>query len=162
MRASLLIFGLLVLFRGAVGAQEVNPRSIGPFPLTGPIYGPEGEEIAQAKVYPRYVEIFNGEGQFLTRVGILVEKGKARVYIVQEGGGRVILGSAHQGVIYDRKDKPRGSYFWTPTYSYVYTLDGKRAGSTKCIAWPRVCAVGVAGFLLKLYLEEGKKSEPSP
>jgi len=144
---------LLFVSLANLSAQEREPREFGPFPLPGPIYGPEGESIGVARVYPRYVEIYDEDENFLARIGILVERGIARIHMVLNDGKKLMVGYANKGVIYDSKDRARGTYFWTPTYSYAYTLEGKRAGHTKCIAWPRVCSVGVAGFLLKLFAQ---------
>lgn len=122
-----------------------------PFPVKAEILDGDGKAKGMAQVYPRYVEIFDAEGKMLGKVGILVEKGIARIHMVKEGESFPIIGYAKNGVIYDAQDKPRGSYFWTPTWSFAHWPQGKRAGSIKCIAWPRVCSVGVAGFLLGLY-----------
>ncbi|MDT8447077.1 MAG: hypothetical protein RRB13_09340 [bacterium] len=122
---------------------------LGPFPLEGKIYNGQGQLVASAKVYPRYVEIFE-EGQLLGKVGIMVDKGWAHIHLINQDDSLAMVGYAHKGRIFNSKDQPLGTYFWTPTYSYVYDLDGKRVGHTKCIAWPRVCSVAVAGYLLKL------------
>jgi len=87
----------------------------------------------------------------LGKVGILVEKGIARLFLVNSQKDSILVGYASGGKIFNGKDEIIGSYFWTPTWSFVYNLDGKRAGKVRCIAWPRVCAVGVGGYLLNLF-----------
>lgn len=150
MKPWLLALGVLWACSAPLLAQEGNQHMPwGPFPVEGEIYDAQGEEIATAKVYPRYVEIHQ-EGQLLGKVGVLVEKGWARIHMVNQDKELAMVGYAHKGRIFNDQKKPVGTYFWTPTYSFVYDLDGKRVGHTKCIAWPRVCSVGVAGFLLKL------------
>ncbi|MDX2470539.1 MAG: hypothetical protein QNL04_08180 [SAR324 cluster bacterium] len=124
------------------------------FPVIGPIFDADKSKIGTAEVYPRYVEIYDENHKFVAKAGILVSKGLARVHVVLPSGKRLIAGFAKKGVIYDSNNKMRGTYFWTPTYSYAHTLAGKRVGSTKCIAWPRVCSVGVAAFLLGILKEQ--------
>ena len=69
-----------------------------------------------------------------------------------------MVGYAEKGQIFDKNDQAIGYYFWTPTWSFVYNLKGKRAGKVKCIAWPRVCAAGVGGYMLKLFDELNEKT----
>lgn len=130
-----------------------------PFPIKGEIYDGQNQRIGTAHVYPRYVEIYDQSDQQLGRVGILVENGIARLFLVRGDNQRKIAGYASGGKIFNNEDQLMGTYFWTPTYSFVYHLDGSRAGRVKCIAWPRVCAVGVGGYLLKLF---GANDEISP
>ncbi|MBT3225062.1 MAG: hypothetical protein HOK67_10155 [Deltaproteobacteria bacterium] len=125
-----------------------------PFPIKGEIYDGNDQQVGIADVYPRYVEIFDNERRLLGKVGILVEKGIAKLFLVDSRKNHILVGYANGGKIFDEKDEIRGSYFWTPTWSFVYNLDGKRAGKVKCIAWPRVCAVGVGGYLLNLFQGE--------
>lgn len=139
----LLFLALLLLIGSQVWAT--------PFPVKGEILDGEGLPKGEAHVYPRFVEIYDLEGNKLGKVGILAEKGLARIHMVKDAPGFPIVGYAHKGKIYNAKDKIIGTYFWTPTWSFAHFPDGKRAGSIKCIAWPRVCSVGVAGFLLGLY-----------
>lgn len=124
-----------------------------PFPVKGEIYDSNDQRVGTADVYPRYVEIINNDGTRLGKVGILVEKGIARLFLVDSQKNDILVGYASGGKIFDDQDKLRGTYFWTPTWSFVYTPEGKRAGKVKCIAWPRVCAVGVGGYLLDLFQE---------
>ena len=130
-----------------------HPCFASPFPVKGEIYDKNEQRVGTADVYPRYVEIIDNEGRMLGKVGILVEKGIARLFLVDSRKGNILVGYASGGKIFDDRDKLRGTYFWTPTWSFVYTPDGKRAGKVRCIAWPRVCAVGVGGFLLDLFQE---------
>lgn len=139
-----LIFCVCCIFR-------FNSCFATPFPVKGEIYDKSDQRVGTADVYPRYVEILDNEGQMLGRVGILVEKGIARLFLVDIQKNNILVGYANGGKIFDDQDKLRGTYFWTPTWSFVYTPDGKRAGKVKCIAWPRVCAVGVGGYLLDLF-----------
>ncbi len=125
-----------------------------PFPVKGEIYDKNDQRVGTADVYPRYVEIFDNEGKMLGKVGILVEKGIARLFLVDSQKNDILVGYASGGKIFDDQDKLRGTYFWTPTWSFVYSPEGKRAGKVKCIAWPRVCAVGVGGYLLDLFREQ--------
>ncbi|NQU63372.1 MAG: hypothetical protein HQ517_03680 [SAR324 cluster bacterium] len=122
-----------------------------PFPVKGEIYNSSDQQIGIADVYPKYVEIFDNERNMLGKVGILVEKGIARLFLVNSQKDSILVGYASGGKIFNGKDEIIGSYFWTPTWSFVYNLDGKRAGKVRCIAWPRVCAVGVGGYLLNLF-----------
>ena len=124
------------------------------FPVIGPIFDADKAKIGTAEVYPRFVEIYDENHKFVAKAGILVNKGLARVHVVLPSGKRLIAGYAKKGIIYDSNNKMRGTYFWTPTYSYAHTLAGKRVGSTKCIAWPRVCSVGVAAYLLGILKEQ--------
>ncbi len=148
------ILALLLLWLAGAGIPA------GPFPVAGPIFNAEGERIGTANAYPRFVELLDADKNYLGKVGILVDKGIARIHLVGDDPDKSILGWAKEGVIYDRNNKRRGTYFWTPTYSYVYDNQGKRVGSTKCIAWPRVCSVGVAGYLLGLFKDEAP-SDPN-
>ena len=75
----------------------------------------------------------------------------ARLFLVRGDQESALVGYAKGGNLFDRNDTLKGSYFWTPTWSFVYNTKGQRAGKVKCIAWPRVCAVGVGGYLLNLY-----------
>jgi hypothetical protein len=122
-----------------------------PFPVKGEIYNTKNQQIATAHVYPQYVEIFVGSSEFVGKVGILVESGIARLFLVSTDKDKQLVGYANAGRIFDSKDNWIGSYFWTPTYSFIYNRKGERLGKVKCIAWPRVCAVGVGGFLLHLF-----------
>ena len=88
------------------------------------------------------------------KVGVLVESGIAKLFTVGHDENRSLVGYATSDKIFNRQDKIVGTYFWPPTWSFVYGTDGKRAGKVKCIAWPRVCAAGVGGYLLNLL--EGK------
>lgn len=124
---------------------------IGPFPVKGEIFDQSDKLIGRAHVYPRYVEIFNIQDRMIGKVGILVESGIARLFLVGQDDNRTMVGYASNGKIYNQQDKIIGTYYWTPTWSFVYKTDGKRAGKVKCIAWPRVCAAGVGGFLLNLF-----------
>src|SRR3989339_955998 len=109
----------------------------GPFPVKGPIFNAEGQQIAEAQVYPRFVEIHQiGKGK-LGRVGVLPEEGWSKIFIMREKNELELVGHAFEGRIFNAQKEVVGRYFWTPTYSYAYDLDGKRVGSTKCIAWPR-------------------------
>jgi len=148
-------FGLLLFFLIIPGwglESQVLDEHLpsGPFPVPGPIYNRSGQTVGTAKVYPRFVEIYDQENRFLGKVGILVEHGYARIHMVNQNKQLSMVGYAHKGRIFNSQDKVIGTYFWTPTYSFVHDLNGKRVGSTKCIAWPRVCSVGVAGYLLGL------------
>ncbi len=131
-----------------------NSSQATPFPVKGEIYDSNNQQIGIADVYPRYVEIFDNERNMLGKVGILVEKGIAKLFLVDTQKNHVLVGYASGGKIFNERDEIRGTYFWTPTWSFVYNLDGKRAGKVKCIAWPRVCAVGVGGYLLNLFQGE--------
>lgn len=119
--------------------------------MKGPIFDRDGKPFGTAHVYPRFVEIFNKADQQVGKVGILVEEGLAKLFMVGHDKGRTLVGYASQGKIYNQNDQVVGTYFVTPTWSFVYDMKGKRAGKVKCIAWPRVCAVGVGGYLLHLY-----------
>lgn len=141
------LFVLLLLFIH-------SPLQATPFPVKGEIFDGNNKKIGTAHVYPRYVEIFNKNKQQIGRVGILVEKGLARLFMVRNDNKKKLVGYANNGKIFDLNDKIKGQYFWTPTYSFVYYPNGARAGKVKCIAWPRVCAVGVGGYLLNLFEEE--------
>ena len=74
--------------------------------------------------------------------------------MVNSDNNPILVGYANKGIIFDSNDEIRGKYFWTPTWSFVYKKDGKRAGKVKCIAWPRVCAAGVGGYLLNLFKDK--------
>ncbi|MCP4753535.1 MAG: hypothetical protein GY866_21820 [Proteobacteria bacterium] len=137
----------------------VHSAQASPFPVKGEIFDGNDRPMGKAHVYPRYVEIFDNRNQMRGKVGILVEKGIARLFLVDSDKNRTLVGYASGGKIYDDKDELRGTYFWTPTWSFIYNIKGKRAGKVKCIAWPRVCAVGVGGFLLDLF---GGNHEKSP
>jgi hypothetical protein len=153
---SLIVAILLTIVAFNLYAQEVT----GPFPVKGPIYDGNEKEIGEARVYPRYVEIFDANDRLIGKVGVLEEKGIARLFLVGGDVAGTLVGYADRGWLYDRHDELRGQYFWTPTWSFVYDKTGKRMGSVKCIAWPRVCAAGVGGFLLNLYGGEGNDQDP--
>ncbi len=126
-----------------------------PFPVKGNVYNSENELTALAHVYPRYVEIFDLNNQMVGKVGILVEEGLAKLFLVTQDENRTLVGYASNGQLFNQMDKIVGTYFYTPTWSFVYDTKGNRAGKVKCIAWPRVCAVGVGGYLLKLFKVKG-------
>lgn len=131
--------------------SEPMTEVLGPFPVKGQIYDGNDEPFGIAHVYPKYVEIFDSRNQQVGKVGILIEEGIAKLFLVGHDENRTLVGYADQGQLYNQKDAIIGSYFVTPTWSFVYDLKGKRAGKVKCIAWPRVCAVGVGGYLLNLF-----------
>jgi len=141
------IFFILFPFSLLSAKKTAN---IGPFPVKGEIFDKNDQPIGTAHVYPRYVEIFNTQEKIVGKVGVLVESGIAKLFFVGHDENRPI-GYATSDKIFNRQDKIVGTYFWTPTWSFVYNVDGKRAGKVKCIAWPRVCAAGVGGFLLNLF-----------
>lgn len=141
MRILPLILGLLLL----VGTATATP-----FPIKGPIWNAEDQLIGYAHVYPRYVEVFDTAGNNMGRAGILVNRGLAKIYLVESDKFTEMAGHAVKGVVYDRNNKVVGHYVWTSTYSFIHDTQGRRAGKVKCIAWPRICAVGVAGILLNL------------
>lgn len=128
-----------------------------PFPITGDIYNAENELTAHAQVYPRYVEITDLSGKKLGRVGIMVEEGIAKLFLVKQDKRHSLIGYSgpsdhpNKGILYNTSDKLAGYYFWTPTWSFIFDNQNKRVGKVKCIAWPRVCAAGVGGFLLKFF-----------
>lgn len=130
-----------------------------PFPVKGEIYNGTNELIAKAHVYPRYVEIMDLENKMVGKVGVLVHAGIGKLFLVKNDEDKSIVGVAFRGKMFNGSDKLVGTYVWTPTWSFVYDLNGKRAGKVKCIAWPRVCAAGVGGYLLKLF---GEKNEQIP
>ena len=132
---------------------------IGPFPVKGQIYDHNDNPFGKAHVYPRFVEIFNSREEQVGKVGILIEEGIAKLFLVGQDESRSLVGYATRGQIFDQRDSVVGTYFVTPTWSFVYTTEGKRAGKVKCIAWPRVCAVGVGGYLLNLF---GTSHENTP
>lgn len=125
--------------------------AFGPFPVKGDIENNQKKAIGQAHVYPQYVEIFNKQEKRIGKVGIMVEDGLAKLFLVKEDNSLSLVGYASGGKLYDPENKFLGSYVWTPTWSFIYNKKGKRAGKVKCIAWPRVCAAGVSGYLLGLY-----------
>ncbi len=128
-----------------------------PFPVKGEIFDGNNQPFGTAHVYPRYVEIFDTRNVMVGKVGILVEEGIAKLFLVGDDKKHSLVGYASGGKIFDNKDSVIGSYFWTPTWSFVHDKKGKRAGKVKCIAWPRVCAVGVGGYLLNLFGGENGK-----
>ena len=146
------IVSVLILCMGLFWTTRLAATS-GPFPVKGQIYDKNDQLTGTAHVYPRYVEIYSLANQKVGRVGILVEKGMARLFLVDENENHSLVGYAEKGKLKDRNDTIVGSYFATPTWSFIYDKDNKRAGKVKCIAWPRVCAVGVGGYLLDLYGE---------
>jgi len=158
------LFFCLLVFTGLFTQAQVLDEHLpaGPFPVPGQIYGPDGQQIGIARVYPQYVEIFNADEKLLGKVGILIQRGSAQLQMVNQDHSLTLIGYAKHGRIFDSNDQVKGTYFWTPTYSFVHNLEGKRVGSTRCIAWPRVCSVGVAGFLLGLINAEEPKHETNP
>ncbi len=135
--------------------SSILAANSGPFPVKGQIFDHNDQPFGTAHVYPRYVEVFDLSNKQVGKVGILVEEGIAKLFLVEQSENRMLVGYATKGQIFNQQDKVVGSYFYTPTWSFVYDSKGVRAGKVKCIAWPRVCAVGVGGFLLKLYNTKG-------
>ncbi len=131
----------------------------GPFPVKGPIFDGDDKPFGTAHVYPRFVEIFDEQERQVGRVGIMVEEGVAKLFLVNNDQNSTLVGYATKGQIYNQNDRITGSYFATSTWSFIYDTKGKRAGKVRCIAWPRVCAVGVGGFLLNLF---GAENENTP
>lgn len=151
---------LILLFVNLTGQTQAEIKTVqGPFPVKGEIFDGTGQFKGVAHVFPRYVEIFDDRDNLVGKVGILVEKGMAKLFLVSSDEKQSLVGYASGGKIFGKSDELVGTYFWTPTWSFVYDLKGKRAGKVKCIAWPRVCAVGVAGYLLNLF---GINNEPTP
>jgi hypothetical protein len=150
----LIIFCIFISAIPSVLISANNRPKIGPFPVKGPIFNETDQPIGTAHVYPRYVEIFDTREKMVGKVGVLVESGIAKLFIVGHDENRSLVGYATSDKIFNREDKIVGTYFWTPTWSFVHKTDGKRAGKVKCIAWPRVCAAAVGGYLLNLL--EGK------
>ena len=128
-----------------------------PFPVVGNIYDGKGQEAGKAHVYPQYVEIMNRSGQLVGKIGILTEDGIRKLFIVRQDNTRTLVGYAvptevpNKGRILDHEDNVKGTYIWTPTWSFIYQPEGKRVGKVKCIAWPRVCAAGVGSYLLGFF-----------
>ncbi len=128
-----------------------------PFPVVGEIYDGKGQAAGKAHVYPRYVEIIDSSDRFVGKIGILIEEGIAKLFVVRQDKTRTLVGTAvptavpNGGKILDREEEVKGTYVWTPTWSFVYDPEGKRVGKVKCIAWPRVCAAGVGSYLLGLF-----------
>ena len=151
----LILFCIFYAILPSVLISAEQRSTYGPFPVKGQIFNQSDQLIGTAHVYPRYVEIFNIREKMVGKVGVLVESGIAKLFIVGHDENRSMVGYATSDKIFNRQDKIVGSYFWTPTWSFVYGIDGKRAGKVKCIAWPRVCAAGVGGYLLNLF--EGKQ-----
>lgn len=123
----------------------------GPFPVKGDISDGKNQKIGKAHVYPQYVEIFNNQKKMLGKVGIMTENGLAKLFLVKNNQELQLVGHTERGLLYNKQNQVVGKLVWTPTYSFIYDLQGKRVGKVKCIAWPRVCAAGVAGYLLKLF-----------
>ncbi len=151
----ILISPILLIFTGGTVSAT-------PFPVIGDIYDAQGQLIGKAHVYPRYVEIMDRSNQFVGKIGILVEEGIGKLFVVRQDEQRTLVGYAiptevpNRGAIFNRDDKMAGSYYWTPTWSFIYNDTGKRAGKVKCIAWPRVCAAGVAAYLLGFFEKDNK------
>lgn len=142
------ISGILCLF---ILLIPLTVSAFGPFPVKGDIENSQKKVIGQAHVYPQFVEIFDTREEQIGRVGIMVENGLAKLFLVKKDNSMSLVGYASGGRLYSPENKLLGSYVWTPTWSFVYNDQGKRAGKVKCIAWPRVCAAGVSGYLLGLY-----------
>ncbi len=124
---------------------------LGPFPVKGPIFDKDDKPFGTAHVYPRFVEVFNLDEVQVGRVGILMEEGIAKLFLVEHDKNSTLVGYATKGQIFNQNDKVIGTYFATSTWSFVYNVKGKRAGKVRCIAWQKVCAVGVGGYLLNLF-----------
>lgn len=145
--------------------QYITVANATPFPVTGNIYNSGNELTGLAHVYPRYVEISGPEGEKIGRVGIMVEEGIAKLFLVKEDKGHSLIGYSgpsdhpNKGTLYNINDKIAGYYFWTPTWSFIYNDQNKRIGKVKCIAWPRVCAAGVGGYLLNLFNQDQASQE---
>lgn len=141
------IYSLLFLLQLVIATNCIAS----PFPIKGRISDGEDRHLGTAFVYPRFVEIYNPENKKIGKVGIVVEQGLAKLFLIKQNDSLSLVGYASGGKIFNAKDKVVGEYFWTPTWSFAYWPGGKLAGKVKCIAWPRVCSVGVAGYLLKLF-----------
>ncbi len=83
----------------------------GPFPVKGTIFDGQDRLVGAAHVYPRYVEIFDNSNIMVGKVGILVEEGIARLFLVDSDQRRTLVGYATSGQIFDQNDKIKGSYF---------------------------------------------------
>jgi len=145
--ASLFLIFILIYFIGFLYGDLYAT----PFPVKGEIFDHEDQRIGTAHVYPQFVEIFDMQNQMTGKIGVMIHQGIAKLFLVGTDNQRSLVGHATGGKLFDHQNRLLGSYFWTPTYSFVYGLGGIRAGRVKCIAWPRVCAAGVAGYLLKLF-----------
>ena len=151
---SIRTFTLLLLLQLVIATNCIAS----PFPLKGEISDRDDQPLGTAFVYPRFVEIYNQEKKKIGKVGIVVEQGLAKLFLIKQNNDLRLVGYASGGKIFNAKDKVVGEYFWTPTWSFVYWPGGKLAGKVKCIAWPRVCSVGVAGYLLKLFDDKHENS----
>ena len=139
---SILAFALISLLSPSYFA-------FGPFPIIGEIKNNQEKIIGYANVYPKYVEIQDKKKKVLLKVGVLVEEGVAKLFSVGNEEFQIV-GHSSKGRVYNRKDEFKGYFVATPTYSFLYDEKGNRLGQVKCIAWPRVCAAGVAVYLLDL------------
>ena len=78
--------------------------AFGPFPVKGKISNGKNEIIGEAKIYPKYVEIFDLNNQQIGKVGIMVDKGLAKLFLVQSNKPPRLVGYASGGKLYNSKD----------------------------------------------------------
>ena len=165
MRIGVLVCGLVLgcwlplLAQTQVMAQAVPPKT--PL-LKAPIQNPAGQPMGEAHVYFNYVELFAPDGKLQGAIGVVMQEGRARLFVVGGDEARPLLGWAENQRVYDANGRLVGYYAHTPTWSYVYTPARKKVGQAQCLAYQGVCAAGVAGYLLGLLAPPAPAGEALP
>ncbi len=150
----------ILLVLGLFFVAMIETVQATPFPITSKFFDKNNQPVGAAHIFPRYIEIFNNQDEQVGKVGILVQKGRAVLFLVSNDEGKKPVGYARNGEIFDRNDKKTGRYeFFTLTWAFIYDTKGGYAGKVQCLAWPLECAAGVGGYLLNLF---GKRHGTSP
>ena len=119
-------------------------------PLEADILSETGEQRGKALVYQNYVEILDTGGAMQGAIGVVMVQGKIRLFLIRSDAVKTLIGWAENHRLYNGQNHLVGYYYWTPTWSYVYDQGLKKVGEAQCLAYPGVCAAGIAGCLLGL------------
>ncbi|MDH4120382.1 MAG: hypothetical protein OEV94_01580 [Deltaproteobacteria bacterium] len=140
----------VVLASGWAGAFPAQAQTLNTPLITAPIQDPAGKPLGEARVYFNFVELAGTDGRLRGAVGVVVETGRSRLYLVNRDDDRAFIGWAVDHRLYNPANELVGYYYYTPTWSYVYDTSMKKKGQARCLAYQGVCAAGVAGYLLGL------------
>jgi len=119
-------------------------------PLKTDILNAHGEVRGLAQVYSNYIELSDVTGSAKGSVGVVMVQGRLRLFLIRSDQERTLIGWAENHRLYNAKNELVGYYYWTPTWSYVYDPEMKKAGEARCLAYQGVCAAAIAGYLLGL------------
>lgn len=119
-------------------------------PLAVDILSAEEKKIGKAEIYPNFIVLSDAVGNRKGAIGVVLVEGRMRLFLVQSGESRRLVGWGANQRIFDAEGKLVGYYYWTAIWSYVYDKSMKKVGQAQCLAYQGICAAGIAGYLLGL------------